>query len=467
MNKLILSAILSSSLLIGATTIVPSNNSNLKITIYNNNLAFVNENREVYVNKGFQKIVYEGVPSKVITESVIPNFKGTNLNLFSQNYMYDLISQGSMLKNSINNNIEYYSNHSSEENNPKLLKGVLLSVNPVMIKTEEDKKIITLNSANQVIFGSVPKNMITKPSLIWNVELEKSSNLGIDLKYLTRGISWKSDYVLNLEKNTLNLNGWITINNNSGVSYNDATITCLAGEINRAPVPQRRKYTKNMVLSEGFGGDKKVKSESFSGYHIYKIPFEESILNKQKKQINFIDKKSISFFQYGKSINNNFENYGKQKLTFKNIVEFKNSKENNMGIPLPSGIVRMYKKDSKGKSHFIGEDRVSNIPKDETVKLKIGNLFDVVGEKTITKFRADRYLREVETTYELRNRGSESVILKIEEKIPTYGREISVGTSCMKQCSFEKKSAFYREFTIKLKPEEVYSFRTSFEVNFH
>lgn len=465
MNKFILSSILCSSLLLASNISIPSTGSDLKITIYNSNLAFVNDKRNVTINKGSQKLVYEGVPSKVITESVIPTFTGVNLNLFSQNYMYDLISQVSMLRNSIDKTVEYYENNSIEKQNPELFSGVLLSLNPIMIK-QTSGKIISLNSSNQVVFNSIPKNMITKPSLVWNIKTHKKGNLGIDLKYLTTGISWKSDYVLNLDKKTLDLNGWITINNQSGVSYDNAQITCLAGEVNR--VSSRRPQL--MMRSKGIMFDslvEEVKSESFSGYHIYKIPFKETIENNQKKQINFIDKKAIKFIQYGKNINNNFENYGKQKLVFKNIIKFKNEKENNLGLPLPSGKIRMYKKDSKGETHFIGEDRIGNIPKNETIKLKIGTMFDVVGEKKITKFKVDRYLREVETTYEIRNRGDEPVTVKIEERIPTYGRKIFVNTSCSDNCSFEKKTAFYREFTIKLDKEESYSFTSNFEVSFH
>ena len=464
---LIISAILSSILFAGTTT-VPSKGSDLKITIYNGNLAFINDKRETNIEKGHQKLVYEGVPSNVISESVIPTFTGVSTNLYSQNYMYDLISLNSMLKNSIDKEVQYYRNNYLHKEIQDLYLGTLLSMHPVMIKDNDTNKIITLTNPNQVIFNSVPSSMITKPSLVWNIDTAEKGKLDVDLKYLTTGISWKSDYVLNLNKDSLDLNGWITIKNNSGVSYDNAQITCLAGKVNRAPRIQREAIMSKSIKMKSFAAsDMRVKEESFSGYHIYKIPFKEDIANKQNKQITFIENKGVKYTQYGKNINNYFDNYGKQKLVFNNIVEFKNNKENNMGIPLPAGTIRMYKKDSKGETHFIGEDRIGNIPKKETIKLKVGTMFDVVGEKRITKFKADRYLRDVETTYEIRNRGVDPVTVKIEERIPTYGRQITTETSCKGQCSFVKESAFYRTFTIKLDAGELYDFTSSFEVLFH
>ena len=137
-----------------------------------------------------------------------------------------------------------------------------------------------------------------------------------------------------------------------------------------------------------------------------------------------------------------------------------------MGISLPSGVVRMYKKDSKGETHFIGESHIKNIPEDEKVKLTVGTLFDAVGEKTITKFVAKKHYRNVETSYNVRNQGKEPLELQIEEHIPVYGEHIEVTTSCSNECTVTKKNAFTRVFTIKLAPKMKYKFTSEFEVNY-
>jgi len=461
MQKILLSILLLSGSL-WANTTVQSIGSELKITIYNDNRAFINDKREVEVKQGKQKLVYEGVPSSVITQSVVPTFTGMKTNLYSQNYMYDLISLTSMLKNSINKTVAFYTNGDE----PSLSEGTLLSVSPVMIQESSKANIYTLERATQVIFSKIPENMITKPSLVWNMETERAGKIGIDLKYLATGISWKSDYVLNLKKDVLDLTGWITVENNSGVAYKNAQITCLAGDVNKAREPHLGRMYKtkksNMMLAEMDA----VSEESFSGYHIYKIPFKETIENKQQKQIGFIDKKEIAYTQYGVHNNSYFERYGEQKLVFTNTIQFKNTKDNNLGVSLPKGVVRMYQKDSNDETHFIGEQNVGNIPEDENVTLTIGTLFDAVGEKSISKFNASKHYRNVETTYNVRNQGKEVLVLKIKENIPTYGDKIVLKTSCKGVCSVEKKNAFIREFTIRLKAKEKYVFTSEFEVNF-
>ena len=468
-KTLILSTLLSSILFASIPqATVSTKDSDLKITIYNNNLAFVNDKRSTDVILGHQNIVYEGIPKNVISESVIPTFSGIDVDLYSQNYVYNLVNLRSLIESSIDTDVEYYRNNYLNLKNPEVFDATLIASSPVIVKDHLSGKIITLTNPNQIIFAEIPEDMITKPSLVWNVETEGIGRVNIDLKYLTTGISWKSDYVLNLSEKSLDINGWITINNNSGVSYENAQITCLAGQTNRAPREVMAQMASDTIVYKSGGMKRKqVKEESFSGYHIYKIPFKETIGNKEKKQISFIDKKGVSYLQYGYGQNNYFDNYGKMKMVFNNVVEFKNDKSNNMGIPLPSGIIRMYKKDSKGETHFIGEDRIGNIPNKETVKLTIGTMFDVVGEKKITKFKADKFNRYVQTTYEVRNRGKEPTTVKIEERIPTYGRKIKIGSSCDNQCSFEKETAFNRIFTIKLKAEEVYKFTSEFNVSYH
>jgi hypothetical protein len=450
---------LAMSALIFADTTVPQTASDLAITIYNDDRAFIHDVREANVTTGRQRLIYEGVPSNVITTSVVPTFSGVDTRLYSQNYIYDLISLESMLMNSIDKPVEFYTN--GEE--PTLSSGTLLAYSPVvMVRQKSTNKILTLEKPTQVIFPSVPEKMITRPSLVWNIETTQAGMLGVDLKYLTNGINWKSDYVLNLGSKSLDLVGWITVNNRSGVAYPNAQITCLAGEVNRVQDRAPRSMNKGVVMAAA--PTPEVAEESFSGYHIYKIPFRETIANNQQKQIRFLDKTDVGFTQYGRLTNRYFEKGGRQKLRFANIVEFVNTQDNNMGIPLPSGIVRMYQADSTDTSHFIGESRVHNVPEGEKVKLTIGTLFDIAGEKTITKYTARKGYKNVETTYTLRNQGETAQTLKIEEYIPSYGENIRLKSGCSGICSERKISAFVREFSLKLKAKGEYKFTTEFEV---
>ncbi len=440
-------------------TLIPPKAATIDITIYNNDLAFIHEKREADIKKGIYKLIYEGIPSKIITQSVVPSFSDKSILLFSQSYIYNLISLTSLLDKSIDKNVTFYTNSQK----PLRRSGTLLSATPyVIVKDDNDGKIYTLNSPTQVVFEKIPPSMITKPSLIWHIKSQKNTKISVDLKYLSRGISWKSDYVLNMKKKLLDLTGWITIVNNSGAAYKNASINCVAGELHSAP--RRQRYDKRYRLEAVALDSAQVKEEPFAGYHLYKIPFKETISQKEQKQILFIDKKDIKYTSYAKALNSHFENYGTQKLVFENIVTFKNDKKNSLGIALPSGTIRMYKKDKNDNIRYIAEDYLPNTPANEKVTLTIGVLFDVTGEKKITKFISNKNRKNVETTYSVRNRSKLPQILKIQERIPVYADKITLKSDCKDICEEKKESAFIREFTISLKPKQQYDFTSEFEV---
>ena len=441
------------------TTTIPPETKTLSLTVYNNNLAFIHEIREVALHEGKQQIRYEGIPSKVITQSVIPTFMPDIVTIYSQNYIYNLITRDALLQKSIGQMVGFYPNNKEG----KLQTGTLLAMHPaVVVKKSTDGKIYILEKPSQVILEKMPPDMITRPSLLWNIEAQSAAKADIDLKYLTRGIGWKSDYILDLQKEKLNLTGWITITNNSGTAYKNAAINCVAGELHTLtppPVTYRNLKTAEVAMAPA-----PVQEEAFSGYHLYKIPFKESIGDHEQKQILFIEKKGVGYHRYGKCLNTYFENYGTQKLHFENIITFKNSTKNGLGIALPAGTVRMYRKDSSGASHYIGEDRLPNTPADEKIKLTVGTLFDVTGQKRITRFKATRSFRDVETTYEVHNRSKETMELHIEEQIPAYGTKVTLKTSCKDPCRVEKRNALARVFIITLPPKSDYRFTSAFEV---
>ena len=438
-------------------TLIPQSRSDLSVTIYNDDRIFVHDIREANVSAGRQRLVYEGVAGSVISASVVPTFSGIDTRLYSQNYTYDLVSLPSLLKHSVGREVSFMTNGE----NPVRSEGTLLAYKPaVMIREKGSGRILSLEKSTQVIFREVPEGMITRPSLVWNIETAKAGRLGIDLKYLAAGVSWKSDYVLNLGPDSFDLTGWITVNNRSGVSYPNARITCLAGEVHKAERPRPRRMLKAMPVM----ADAAVREESFSGYHIYKIPFRETLADKEQKQIRFLHRPEVRYSSYGKAEIRSFPRAGVEKLRFVNTVTFPNSKSEGLGLPLPAGTVRMYRRDTSGATHFIGESRIGNVPTDEKVTLKVGVLFDAVGEKKIVKYVSRQGYLNVAARYTLHNRGETPLTLKIEERIPTYGDQIKVRSDCSGPCSVKKLSAFVREFTVRLKAKESYAFESEFEV---
>jgi len=446
-------------LLHGTESLVPRDPSRLELTIYHDNRIFVHEVREANVTAGKQRLVYEGVAGSVISASVVPSFSGIPTRLYAQNYSYDLVSLPSLLKHSVGREISFMTNGK----NPVRSEGTLLAYAPkVMVREKGTGRILSLEQPTQVIFHEIPAGMITRPSLVWEIETAKAGRLTIDLKYLATGVSWKSDYVLDLGPRTLDLVGWITVDNRSGVSYPDAKITCLAGEVHTAERPRPTRMLRAMpkIAADAMP----VRQEAFSGYHIYHIPFRETIADKEQKQIRFLERSGIPYRSYGRAEIRSFPRAGVEKLRFVNTVELSNTEKNGLGIPLPAGIVRMYRRDQGGATRFIGESRIGNTPADENLTLKVGVLFDATGEKKIVKYVSRKGYLNVAARYTLHNRGKTPLTLKVEERIPTYGDRIELRSDCSGPCSVRRVSAFVREFTVRLKAKESYTFNSEFEI---
>jgi len=460
-TNIIASLLLSTSLLAAENLAITNAPENIALTVYGSNLAMISEKRSATIDKpGRVKLMYPGVPSLIDTSSVIATFSQPT-RLFSQNYSYDVISRESLLKYHLGKTVNYFEKEDSIE--PK--EGVLLAASPLLVR-ERDMGLIF--SPYQVLFPDIPKAMAIKPSLFWNIETE-TKELDIGLKYLTKGLSWKSDYTIDLTNDTtLSLNSWITITNNSGATYRDANITVLAGDVNMPQEQEERRiYAKRLMSAVAEDGGN-IQNEAFSGYHIYKIPFRETIKDKEKKQISFIQKKAIAYEKY--AFNREtfyFSNFGERKLRFSQIIEFQNSEENHLGIPLPKGTVRVYKEDQSGTSRFVGAATITNIPKDEEIKLTIGKYFDIVGKEKIVDFRQTK--RERHITYEITisNHSKKDEVVKLQKNVPANQGKLTITDSCDKQCSKERLTAFATRYTILLKPDEAYKMTISYDMKMY
>jgi hypothetical protein len=432
---------------------IDNSNSELSLTVYNNGYGMISENRTSNIFEGYNKIMYEGIPSSIVIDSVVPTFS-KDVKIYSQNYGYDTFSLNSLIQKTIGKEVSYKDETIWES-------GTLLANNPILIKTINGS-IITIDKPNQLKFTSIPEDMAVRPSLFWNINSKESGPIDINLKYLTNGLSWTSNYVLNLTDSVLSLQGWMSINNQSGISYNNANITCLAGDVNKVidnhPI-QMLRGAKMTSMEDSM----EVKEESFSGYHIYKIPFKETIKDKEIKQVSFIQKNGIKYKTYGTSrINDNLYRFPKQEILFDNIIEFKNVEQNNLGIPIPSGIVRLYKEDVSKESRFIGEQRISNISDNEVVKINIGKLFDIKGTEEIIEHTENKNQLHIKTLISIENNGKEDKTVILYKNIPINGK---VSDTCLNNCKKIKSTGSYEEFSINIKANNTYKFESVVNVD--
>lgn len=422
----------------------------LAVTIYNVNLGLVKDQREIRMPRGAGGLRFMDVASQIIPASVyIKSLTNPDsLSILEQNYEYDLLNPQKLLDKYVGKEVKlYYKNPYTERED--IVTATLLSNNGGPIFKIGDE--ITFGHPGRIIFPKVPENLISKPTLIWLVDNKLSASQRVEASYLTNGINWRADYVVTLDDkdDRAGLSGWVTIDNKSGAAYKEARIKLVAGDVNR--VKDEYEFRDKMIRYAAKAESMPVpqfKEEEFFEYHIYTLQRPATIKENQTKQISLLKaedipvRKELMFrgarqyyhSRYGEAITN-------QKVGV--FIEIANKKGNNLGMPLPKGIVRVYKHDKEGSLQFVGEDSIDHTPKDEKVRIKLGDAFDVVGTRKQTDWKKIAYdTYEAAFEISLRNHKKEDIVVKVVEPIP--------GDWTMLSSSHEHKKtdAFRAEFNI-------------------
>jgi len=287
---------------------------------------------------------------------------------------------------------------------------------------------IHMGHYGRLVLPSLPENLVSKPTLVWLLRNQTARPQRVEASYLTGGITWKADYVMVLDAadRLADLTGWVTIDNKSGATYGNAALKLVAGDVNRAPEPRSQARMMEIAAKAVNYADasRDFKSEGFFEYHLYTLDGRTTIKDNQTKQLSLLAAAEVPITKeliyygaqdyyrnsYGVPVSN-------QKIGV--YLEVKNSKENRLGVPLPKGKIRVYKADRSGSQQFIGEDWIDHTPKDERVKIKMGNAFDLVGERTQKDFRKlGSGLYEVEWEIALRNHKTEAQTVTVIEPVP-------------------------------------------------
>jgi hypothetical protein len=393
----------------------------LMVTIYNGNLGLVKDTREARLPAGTSEVQFADVAAQIDPTSV--HLKSltdpAGLRILEQNYEYDLLSAQKLLEKYVGRKVRLY------QGNGSFLEATLLSTDGPVYDINGE---IHMGHHGQVVFPSLPENLVSKPTLLWLLRNGTPTPQRIEASYLTGGITWKADYVviLNAADDRADLTGWVTIDNKSGATYKDAALKLVAGDVNRAREDRTRQALELASKAAAAApASRDFVSESFFEYHLYTLDDRTTIKDKQTKQLTLMTaagvpvRKELAFFgardyyrsQYGTPM-------GNQKVSV--FVELTNSKTNNLGVPLPKGKIRVYKADKSGSQQLVGEDWIDHTPKDERVRIKMGEAFDVVGERTQRdwkKIGGSTY--EVEWEISLRNhKKDEDVVVSVIEPIP-------------------------------------------------
>lgn len=400
-----------------------------EVTIYNQGFGLIKEQRSFDLKQGRQTVAVENVAAMIEPSSVgIKSLTDPNsIEVLEQNYQYDLISPIAILNKAVGKHIRFV--RVLPNGNKEVLSGILVSSptaivgtengpnqtwNGMVIKTDDGR--IVLNPTGEIEVDSIPEGLISRPTLLWDLNSTKAGANNVELSYLTRGITWNADYVLTLDGNetTADLKGWVTLNNNSGATYKDAKLKLLAGDVQRA--------VENQPRGGGFGGAAQMKTadtgfaeEALFEYHLYTLQRPATVRDREIKQLSLLEGKGVktekklivdSVRDFGVFYPNEGE-IGTGILKPMVRIEFVNSKENQLGMPLPQGKVKVYQRDKSGSVQMLGEDSIQHTPRDERVSLFVGRSFDVVSERKRTNFQwldnNHRHIRE-EFSIEIRNR---------------------------------------------------------------
>lgn len=422
------------------------------VTIYNVNLGLVKDQRSLKLHEGINELRFMDVAAKIIPTSVyIKSLSDTqSLRILEQNYEYDLLNPQKLLDKYVGREVKLFSKNPYTERE-EIVNAKLLSNNggPIFQIGNE----ITFGHPGRIIFPEVPENLISKPTLIWLLENRLKTEQKVEATYLTDGINWRADYVvtLNDKDDSADLSGWVTIENKSGASYKNAKLKLVAGDVNR--VIEEPEYKDRMIkymMKEAEPSVAQFKEEEFFEYHIYTLQRETTIKDNQTKQINLVTASSIPVKKELVFRGNKYYYYSqytdvipKQKVGV--YIEIDNKKENNLGIPLPKGIVRVYKHDVEGSLQFIGEDRIDHTPKDEKVRVKLGDAFDIVATKKQTDWKKIAYdTYEAAFEISIRNHKKEDITVKVIEPIP------GDWTMLNSSHNYKKTEAFSAEFILQI-----------------
>ncbi len=403
----------------------------LDLTIYNQNFAFVKDRRTMDLKKGMNEIRFSEIASGIEPASVhfLSLTAPDSCVIQEQNYEYDLVGSDKLLSKYIDKNIKVLSKDGSTYD------GTLMSYdgNGLILSNKETKGLTMIKVADNIKnidFTELPEGLITKPTLMWKIANDKAGQHLTEVSYLTSGVNWNADYVavIDQEDSKMDLDGWVTINNQSGTAYKNAGLKLIAGDVRRATPQYLRKSMPQLAsMDMREAAAPQFSEKAFFEYHIYALQHRTTVGNNQSKQISLLNAFNAplkKLFIFDPSEDNEWymyregNNSKEQKVKVK--LEVVNSEANHLGMPLPAGKIKVYKKDTDGKLEFIGEDQIDHTPKDEKIRLYLGDAFDVVGERKRMDFK--QYGRAVDETIEisLRNHKEQDIEVVVQEHLWRY-----------------------------------------------
>ena len=400
------------------------------ITIYNQDLALVKDARKLPLDDGLNRIALRDVSARMRPETAqlrSVSHPGS-FSLLEQNFDFDLLTPEKLLEKYVGRSVRIVKTHPTTGAETSETAQVLSAQGGVVLKMGER---IETGVPGRIVFDGVPPNLRDRPTLVTELQSKRAGVQDVELSYLTGGLAWKADYVaeLNADDSTLDLNGWVTLTNQSGTTYANAKLQLVAGDVNRVQDAMVQAKAARGMLAAPAPAAAEMAEESLFEYHLYTLNRPTTLAENQTKQVALLGASAVPVTK--QLLLNGADYYYRssvgqigQKMKVAVNVEFANRESARLGMPLPKGVVRVYKRDSAGNAQFVGEDRIDHTPKNETVRLHLGDAFDVTADKKQTDFKRRETTNKasylMESAYEivLRNAKTEAVTVTVREPVP-------------------------------------------------
>jgi hypothetical protein len=384
----------------------------VSLTVYNENLVVVKERRLMDLRKGRSTVRFRDVAATIVPETVqfTPLRRPDLARVVEQNYEFDLVGADKLLQKYVDHDVKLVTRDGEE------LPGTLLSFDDqqLVLRTAHGIDLVPrAGNVKDVQFGSLPGGLLTRPTLVWQLDAKEEGRELVKVAYQAKNMSWHVDYRARVNEagDRLDLGGWVTVTNNTGTTFKDAGLKLLAGDVHLVLPPPPPPLPAPPGPGGGGGGGPAFVEKTFSEFHLYELGRPTTLRDQQTKQIELLDVRQVPVrrqYQVGDG--------GKVAVT----LEFKNSPTTaaGLGVPLPKGPVRVFQRDADGELELAGLDNIDHTPKDEPLRLHLGHATDLAGERKETAYRRAGLAGEwYDIEVRLRNHKTEAVTIDVVETI--------------------------------------------------
>jgi hypothetical protein len=397
----------------------PAADRALSVTIYNDDLALVQDLRDIEVKDGRQRIEFQDVSAQIRPETV--SLSAPDISIVEQNFDFDLLTPLKLMEKAVGQEITIVRVNPATGAETREQAQVLATNSGVVLKIGQHIEVLRDDGLPvRVIFNKVPDNLRARPTLSVTIVGSHAGTRRATLSYLTPGLGWKADYVAlyNESDSKIDVQGWVTLTNSSGTSYENAKTLLVAGSPSQvagaAAIPGYRPPPRRSALQDA--GTEGGSRERLGDYYLYPLSERTTIANLQTKQVSFLDVHGVPA-EHGYEFRNRWLGTAEAPLSAKSIYSFSTSAHAGLGDQLPAGILRFYMRDKRGDPQFIGESRIDHTPMGSTLSLATGDAFDVKVHAIVDKrTRLSTFAWQTDMRYELTNALPRVVVVKLRQE---------------------------------------------------